>query len=345
MINEGIVINKGIVMTNQANHINLINSLIHSVHSPANVHPPANITTVVTAPTPTADNPPVATGQLADLLSLMARLRVDCPWDIKQTNQSLIPYAIEEAYELAEAVQADLQDGGTDDEELKSELGDVLLQVVFHCQLYAEQGRFGMADVIQTLQQKLIRRHPHVFDADNLPDEAAVKQRWDSIKAQELADKLARGKAISQLDKVKAGSALMQAQALQHHASKLGFDWSDDDVGVFDAIDKLQEEIDELKALIKDRQRLNQEQCDNQQQAMNKQAMNKEMGDCFFALVNIARKLGLDAEIATLSCVHKFRSRFAYIEQELAKIGKTPENSTLSDMDILWEQAKDLESP
>ena len=116
-------------------------------------------------------------------------------------------------------------------------------------------------------------------------------------------------------------------------------------MGVCNAIDKLQEEIDELQALIEDRQRLNQEQCDNQQQAMNKQAMNKEMGDCFFALVNIARKLGLDAEIATLSCVHKFRSRFAYVEQELAKIGKTPENSTLGDMDILWEQAKDLESP
>ena len=165
------MINKGIVMTNQANHINLINSLIHSVH------PPTNITTVVTAPIPTVDNPPVAAGQFADLLSLMARLRADCPWDIKQTNQSLIPYAIEEAYELAEAVQADLRDGGTDDEELKSELGDVLLQVVFHCQLYAEEGRFGMADVIQTLQQKLIRRHPHVFDADNLPDEAAVKQQ------------------------------------------------------------------------------------------------------------------------------------------------------------------------
>lgn len=314
------------------------------------------MTSSVSTPTPTPDNPPAATGQLIDLLSLMARLRADCPWDIKQTNQSLIPYVIEEAYELAEAVQADLRDGGTDDEELKSELGDVLLQVVFHCQLYAEQGRFGMSDVIQTLQEKLIRRHPHVFDVDNLPDDEAVKKRWNEIKAQELADKLARGKTVSQLDKVKAGSALMQAQALQYHASKLGFDWGDDDKGLADALDKLEEEIGELKALIKDKQQ--RQKGHDQQQAVSKatnqtmnqaldlnQAMNKEMGDCFFALVNIARKLDLDAEVAMLSCVHKFRSRFAYIEQELANMGKTPENSTLAEMDTLWEQAKRFESP
>ncbi|MGM8888674.1 MazG nucleotide pyrophosphohydrolase domain-containing protein, partial [Psychrobacter sp. 1U2] len=108
----------------------------------------------------------------------MARLRADCPWDKKQSNHSLIPYAIEEAYELGEAVQSD------DDEDIKGELGDVLLQVVFHCQMYAEQGRFDMCDVITTLQEKLIRRHPHVFEAETLTDEAAVKARWDEIKAE-----------------------------------------------------------------------------------------------------------------------------------------------------------------
>lgn len=290
---------------------------------------------MVIAPIPTPDNPPIATGQLSDLLALMARLRVHCPWDIKQTNQSLIPYAIEEVYELAEAIQADLRDGGVDDEELKSELGDVLLQVIFHCQLYAEQGRFDLSDVIKTLQQKLIRRHPHVFDADNLPNDEAVKQRWDDIKAQELADKLAQGKMVSRLDKVKAGSALMQAQSLQEQAGKLGFDWSDDDDGLIAAIEKLEEEIGELKSLI----------CQQNLAKKQQQEMNKELGDCFFALVNIARKLGLNAEVATLSCVHKFRSRFAYIEAQLDKVGKTPENSTLAEMDALWKQAKYFENP
>lgn len=276
-------------------------------------------------PKPTAANPPNATGNLADLLALMARLRQDCPWDIKQTNHSLIPYAIEESYELAEAVQAD---DGMDDEDLRGELGDVLLQVVFHCQLYAEQGRFGLTEVIQTLQEKLIRRHPHVFDADNLPDDAAVSQRWEAIKAQEQQAKLARGKSISKLDKVKTGSALMQAQALQTYAGKLGFDWDN----IADAVDKLDEEIAELKAILpKD---------GSKPTPTEKHELEKELGDCMFGVVNVSRKLGIDAEMATLTCVHKFRSRFAFIEAELGKQGKTPETATLAEMDVLWEQAK-----
>ena len=130
--------------------------------------------TSITPPNP-VQGTPVATGELDDLLQLMARLRADCPWDKKQSNHSLIPYAIEEAYELGEAVQSD------DDEDIKGELGDVLLQVVFHCQMYAEQRRFDMSDVITTLQEKLIRRHPHVFEAETLKDDAAVKGRWDEI--------------------------------------------------------------------------------------------------------------------------------------------------------------------
>ncbi|HBD03777.1 MAG TPA: nucleoside triphosphate pyrophosphohydrolase, partial [Psychrobacter sp.] len=119
----------------------------------------------ITVPKPVQGTPD-ATGKLDDLLALMARLRADCPWDRKQTNHSLIPYAIEEAYELGEAVQSD------DDEDIKGELGDVLLQVIFHCQMYAEQGRFDMSDVITTLQEKLVRRHPHVFEAETLKDDA-----------------------------------------------------------------------------------------------------------------------------------------------------------------------------
>lgn len=278
----------------------------------------------ITAPTPVPGTPE-ASGELADLLSLMARLRADCPWDKKQSNHSLIPYAIEEAYELGEAVQGD------DDEDIKGELGDVLLQVVFHCQMYAEQGRFDMSDVITTLQEKLIRRHPHVFEAETLQDEAAVKERWDEIKAEEQQARAARGKPQRRLDNTKVGSALMQAQDVQKQASKLGFDWE----GVSGAFDKLDEEIAELKAEILDKPQV--------EIKTNIREIEKELGDCMFALVNVARKLNLDAETATLTCVHKFKSRFGYIEDQLAAAGKRLEDSDINEMDALWEAAKQHE--
>ena len=278
----------------------------------------------ITAPTPVSGTPE-ASGELADLLSLMARLRADCPWDKKQSNHSLIPYAIEEAYELGEAVQGD------DDEDIKGELGDVLLQVVFHCQMYAEQERFDMSDVITTLQEKLIRRHPHVFEAETLKDEAAVKERWDEIKGEEQQVRAARGKPQRRLDNTKAGSALMQAQDVQKQASKLGFDWE----GVSGAFDKLDEEIAELKAEILDKPQV--------EIKTNIREIEKELGDCMFALVNVARKLNLDAETATLTCVHKFKSRFGYIEDQLAAAGKRLEDSDINEMDALWETAKQHE--
>ena len=278
----------------------------------------------ITAPNPVAGTPK-ATTEIEDLLALMARLRADCPWDIKQTNHSLIPYAIEEAYELAEAIQEG------DIEDIKGELGDVLLQVIFHCQIYAEQQQFDLGDVIYTLQSKLIRRHPHVFEADKLPDEAAVKKRWDEIKALENAERERRGKPKRSLDSVKAGSALMQAQSLQKSASKLGFDWE----GVAGAVEKLEEEIAELKQILpQEGERVGDS---------HKKELEKELGDCVFGLVNVARKLNLDAEAATLTCVHKFRSRFSFIESELAKQGKTAEDSSLQEMDALWELAKQHE--
>jgi len=278
----------------------------------------------VKVPTP-VQGTPVANGELDDLLKLMARLRADCPWDKKQSNHSLIPYAIEEAYELGEAVQSD------DDEDIKSELGDVLLQVVFHCQMYAEQGRFDISDVITTLQEKLIRRHPHVFEAETLKDDAAVKGRWDEIKAEEDQARAARGKPKRRLDNTKAGSALMQAQEVQKQASKLGFDWE----GVSGAFDKLDEEIAELKAEILDKPQV--------EIKTNIRDIEKELGDCMFALVNVARKLNLDAETATLTCVHKFKTRFGYIEEQLAAAGKRLEDSDINEMDALWEAAKQHE--
>lgn len=281
--------------------------------------------TTVNVPTP-VEGTPKASGDMNDLIALMARLRADCPWDKKQTNQSLIPYAIEEAYELAEAVH------DNDDEDIKGELGDVLLQVIFHCQLYAEQNRFDFGDVIQTLQEKLIRRHPHVFDKDNLPDDAAVKERWDEIKAEENAAKAARGKPSRRLDNIKAGSALMQAQELQKQAAKLGFDWD----GLSGALDKLDEEIGELKTEIENKSKA--------EIKANKAIIEKELGDCFFALVNIARKLDLDAEAATLTCVHKFKSRFGFIEDELLELNQSLEDSTLFEMEQLWQAAKRYEN-
>ena len=275
----------------------------------------------IVAPTP-VQGTPAASGQLEDLLALMARLRADCPWDKKQTNHSLIPYAIEEAYELGEAVQSE------DDEDIKGELGDVLLQVVFHCQMYAEQGRFDMSDVITTLQEKLVRRHPHVFEAETLKDDAAVKERWDEIKAEENQAREARGKPPRRLDAIKAGSALMQAQDVQKQASKLGFDWD----GISGAFDKLEEEIDELKAELTNKSKA--------EIKANIRDIEKELGDCMFALVNVARKLNLDAETATLTCVHKFKSRFGYIEEQLAAVGKRFEDSDITEMDALWDAAK-----
>lgn len=285
--------------------------------------------TSITPPNP-VQGTPVATGELDDLLQLMARLRADCPWDKKQSNHSLIPYAIEEAYELGEAVQSD------DDEDIKGELGDVLLQVVFHCQMYAEQGRFDMSDVITTLQGKLIRRHPHVFEAETLEDDAAVKGRWDEIKAEEDQARAARGKPKRRLDNTKAGSALMQAQEVQKQASKLGFDWE----GVSGAFDKLDEEITELKSELTDKSKTAAKY--NISKA-NIRDIEKELGDCMFALVNVARKLNLDAETATLTCVHKFKSRFGYIEEQLAAAGKRLEDSDINEMDALWEAAKQYE--
>jgi len=284
-----------------------------------------NQTLTSVTPPSSVQGVPVATGELDDLLKLMARLRADCPWDKKQSNHSLIPYAIEEAYELGEAVQSD------DDEDIKGELGDVLLQVVFHCQMYAEQGRFDISDVITTLQEKLIRRHPHVFEAETLEDDAAVKGRWDEIKAEEDQARAARGKPKRRLDNTKAGSALMQAQEVQKQASKLGFDWE----GVSGAFDKLDEEIAELKAEILDKPQV--------EIKTNIREIERELGDCIFALVNVARKLDLDAETATLTCVHKFKSRFGYIEEQLAAAGKRLEDSDINEMDALWEAAKQHE--
>lgn len=270
--------------------------------------------------------------EIADLLALMAKLRSDCPWDAKQTNQSLTPYVIEEAYELIEAIQTD--DGSAfATEQLKSELGDVLLQVVFHTHLYQEAGRFDMSAVILALQDKLIRHHPHVFEQENLQTDADVKRRWDEIKAQEKAHLAALGQPIRLLSDVKAGSALMQSQHLQGKAASVGFDWSN----LQGVLDKLNEELGELYELLPlgDFNYKTDTLSDNQ-----KQKLSDELGDVLFVLTNLARHLDIDSEMALQGTVSKFRRRFAFVEQSLTERGKSFENSDLAEMDRYWEMAK-----
>lgn len=246
---------------------------------------------------------------ISELLSIMAQLRRDCPWDRAQTPASLTRYAIEEAYEVDAAVREG------DPAAVCDELGDLLLQVVFQAQMYQEQGAFDFADVMAGLQAKLIRRHPHVFADKKAADVDTVMQVWETIKHTE------RNGQRRRLDQVKAGSGLMQAQDLQKQAAKVGFDWPD----VNGAQAKLHEEIAELEQAIAEH---------------DPAAITDELGDCLFALVNIARKLNIQSETAILGTVHKFKSRFAYIEDQLAEHGKTPEQSSLIEMDLLWEQAK-----
>lgn len=258
-----------------------------------------------------------------DLLHIIQRLRVECPWDRAQTPQSLTRYAIEEAYE----VDAAIRDGLHADNypAIRDELGDLLLQVVFQAQLFSEREAFDFNEVVNGLVQKLIRRHPHVFtDAASANTLQATKHQpataeqvshlWEQVKQGERGTR-------RRLDDIKSGTALIQAQDLQKQAAKVGFDWPD----MQGAKDKLIEELAELDHAI-----VSGVQAD----------IEDELGDCFFALVNVARKLNIHSETALLGTIHKFKQRFAYIEDELQRQNKTPEQSNLEEMDVLWEQAK-----
>lgn len=261
-----------------------------------------------------------------NLLAIMQRLRQECPWDKQQTPQSLTQYAIEEAYEVENAVRSGQI------QEIKEELGDLLLQVVFQSQMYSEQGAFDFHDVVQTLSQKLIRRHPHVFDKHNFQqlNEQQIAILWQTIKQQEKQQKLAhmteqqKLHAMSLLSQVKSGSAIMQAQSLQKVAGKVGFDFENYE----SAYAKLDEELTELKQAIHEQ---------------NQSEIEKEFGDCLFALINVGRKLNISSEMALLATIDKFRNRFAIIEQQAQLQGYTIEDLSLEQMDKLWDYAKSLE--
>lgn len=242
----------------------------------------------------------------------MQQLREQCPWDQAQTPESLTRYAIEEAYEVEDAVRQG------EPQHVKEELGDLLLQVVFQSQMYSERGDFNFQDVVDTISEKLIRRHPHVFQAEQFDQlmQEDVATLWQNIKKQEK-----KTQKPSRLDEVKHAPALIQAQEIQKNAAKIGFDFET----VQDAYLKLEEELGELSEAV----------------LHNKSdEIRDEFGDCLFSLINVGRKLGVSSEIALLGTIHKFRTRFAYIEDQALKQQKKIEDMSLQDMDHLWEQAK-----
>lgn len=268
--------------------------------------------------------------QLNDLLYLMQRLRdpqTGCPWDLQQNYASIVPHTLEEAYEVADAIERG------DFEHLPGELGDLLFQVVFYSQLAKEEGRFDFAGVVDGITRKLVRRHPHVFPAGDLHAvadaqtvaEAAVKQRWEELKAEERAGQAAAPQQLSLLDDVPTAlPALSRAGKLQKRAAQAGFDWPE----ALPVLDKVREELDEvLEAMATE----------------DAAAISDELGDLLFAVVNLSRHLKVDAEAALRQASAKFERRFRGIEQRLRERAVAIENCTLEQLDALWAEVKQLE--
>ncbi|HBX57560.1 nucleoside triphosphate pyrophosphohydrolase [Pseudomonas sp. UBA2684] len=265
--------------------------------------------------------------QLDDLLHLMARLRDPqhgCPWDLKQSYASIVPHTIEEAYEVADAIERG------DFEHLPGELGDLLFQVVYYSQLAREEGRFEFAQVVDGITRKLLRRHPHVFpdgdlygvaDASQLA-EAAVKQRWEELKAEERAEKAAAPEQLSLLDDVpNTLPALSRAVKLQKRTAQVGFDWP----AALPVVDKVREELDEVLEAMSEN---------------DPQAIAEELGDLLFVVTNLARHLKVDPESALRAANGKFERRFRFIEQALREAGRPIEDCSLEELDALWGEAK-----
>ncbi len=245
------------------------------------------------------------------LCEIMHRLRSPggCPWDREQTHSSLIKYLIEESYEVAESIQMG------DDLELRKELGDVLLQVVFHAEIAAAENRFTIDDVIEAINAKMIQRHPHVFGNARVDDSEGVLRQWESIKKEE------RGEGSSILDGIPVAlPALLRAERLQTRASKVGFDWENPS----QVLDKIREELNELEEVLN----------------KSKEKVTEELGDLLFAVANLARFLKIDPEQALQDCNRKFLQRFRHIETTLRSRGSSVEHAGLAEMDALWEEAK-----
>jgi len=264
--------------------------------------------------------PPAALRPIDRLLAIMARLRDPrdgCPWDIEQTFATIAPYTVEEAYEVADAIErGDLTD-------LRDELGDLLLQVVFHARMAEEDGAFDFDDVARAINDKMVRRHPHVFADESYGSLAEQKQGWEQLKAAERQEK---GRTGSLLDDVPVGlPALTRAVKLSRRAAGVGFVWPSAE----EVLEKLDEEVAELKVEVA---------------AGDIDKARQEMGDVLFVVANLARALDVDPEDALRATNAKFIRRFRYIEQKLAEDGKSPESSDLPEMDALWNEAKAAEA-
>jgi len=255
---------------------------------------------------------------ISKLLEIMARLRDPaggCPWDLEQDFASIAPYTIEEAYEVAEAIQR--QDMG----ELKDELGDLLFQVVFHARLAEERQAFAFGQVVQAICDKLVRRHPHVFAGHRVDSAAAQSEAWEAHKARE---KQARGAGAGVLADIPVAlPALARAAKLGRRASRAGFDWPD----ASGPQEKILEELEELAGAVKGQQ--------------GPDRLRHELGDLLFAVVNLSRHLDIDPERALREANGRFQQRFEYVERALAEQGKSPDQADLASMDRLWEQAKE----
>ncbi|MCB1381874.1 MAG: nucleoside triphosphate pyrophosphohydrolase [Notoacmeibacter sp.] len=275
--------------------------------------------------------PQPANGEIRRLLDIMAALRTPvtgCPWDLEQDFSTIAPYTIEEAYEVAEAIRLG------DMLELRDELGDLLLQVVFHSRMAEEAGDFAFPDVVDAICAKMIRRHPHVFGDGGADSPQSVKKTWDQIKAAERAGKRAEriargldpepgGKGF--LDSVPAAlPALSRALKLQERAARVGFDWKE----TGPVIDKIAEEIGELREAVENG---------------DTGHARAEFGDVLFALVNLGRHLGINSEEALRGTNAKFARRFHAVEEALTARGDTLEDATLDEMEALWQDAKKTE--
>lgn len=265
---------------------------------------------------------------IARLIEIMAALRhpeTGCPWDIVQDFRSIAPYTVEEAFEVADAIERG------DFEDLREELGDLLLQVVYHARMAEEDGRFDFGGVVEAVTTKMIRRHPHVFGDAEARTAGMAKGTWNRIKAEEKAERAARKAAAGQspevpslLDDVpRALPGLVRAVKLQDKAGTVGFDWNDPKA----VIAKIREELDELEAEI-----------DRPERAPDR--LEGELGDVLFAAANLARHLAVDPEAALRTTNEKFRRRFAYIEATLARRGRSPQEASLDEMEAIWQEAK-----
>ena len=261
------------------------------------------------------------TYSMQDLLALMQQLRDPengCPWDKKQTLQSLTAYTIEEAYEVVDSIEQNDLTG------LQSELGDLLFQVVFYAQLAQEQGLFNFQDVVSTISEKLVRRHPHVFAGKEFADSAAVSANWEAEKAKERQEKDAQ--ATSVLDDIPHNlPALMRANKIQKRCATVGFDWHE----LPPVIEKIHEELDEVMVEIN-------------RADYDKAALGEELGDLLFANVNLVRHLGFEPEKILRAGNHKFERRFRAVEHIIQSQGRSVKECSLDELEAVWQQVKQL---